>query len=87
MAELLEAWCFKDVKKFIFLFFYFWLGLLLCRLLWNGLGELVSVMECDLSCSKDILYDYCEAQFWGRISAKISRERRKVERRKIYEAK
>jgi hypothetical protein len=37
MAELLEAWCFKHAEKFIFLFFYFWLGLLLCKLLCNGL--------------------------------------------------
>jgi hypothetical protein len=51
------VWCFKDVEKVIFSFFYFWLGLLLCKLLWNGFGELVSVMEHDPSYSRDILYE------------------------------
>ncbi len=51
MVELLKAWCFKDVEKFIFLFFCFWLGLLFCRLFWSGFGEVVLVMECNLSCS------------------------------------
>jgi hypothetical protein len=61
MAEMLEAWCFKDVEKFIFLFFYFWLGLLLYKLLYNGFGELVSVMERDPNYSRDIFYEQCEA--------------------------
>jgi hypothetical protein len=86
VAKLLEAWCFKDAEKFIFLFFCFWLGLLLCMLLWNGFGELVLVMECDPSCSRDTLYEQCEARFCERIGAEISGERMKVERRKIYEA-
>jgi hypothetical protein len=85
VAKLLEAWCFKDVKKFIFLFFCFWLGLLLCRLFCNGFGELVSVMERNPSCSRYTLYEQCEAQFCERIGAEISGERMKVERRKIYE--
>jgi hypothetical protein len=33
-------------------FFCFWLGFLFCRLLWNGFGELVSVMERNPSCSR-----------------------------------
>jgi len=53
--------CFKDVKKFNYLFFYFWFGLLFCKLLWSGFGELVLVMECDLSCSMDNLYEQCES--------------------------
>ncbi len=64
MAELLEAWSFKDVEEFIFLSFCFWLGLLFCRLLWSDLGELVSVMECDPGCSMDTLYELCESRFW-----------------------
>jgi hypothetical protein len=60
VVKLLEAWCFKDAKKFIFLFFCFWLGLLFCKLLWNGFGEMVLVMERDPSYSKDILYEQCE---------------------------
>jgi len=63
LAELLEAGCFKGAKEFIFLFFYFWLGLLFCRLLWSDLGEPVSMMECDPSCSMDTLYELCESQF------------------------
>jgi hypothetical protein len=52
--------------------------------LWNGFGELVSMMEHDPSYSRDSLYEQCEAQFYKRIGAEISRER--MERRKIYEA-
>jgi hypothetical protein len=74
MAELLEAWCFKHAEKFIFLFFYFWLGLLLCKLLCNGFGELVSVMECDPSYSKDNIYEQCETRFYVKIGAEISGE-------------
>jgi len=81
-----EGWCFKDIEKFIFSFFYFWLGLLLCMLLWNGFGELVSMMECDPSCSRNILYKQCEARFCERIGVEILGEQRKVERKKIYEA-
>jgi len=74
VVELLEAWSFKDVEKFFFLFFCFWLGLLLCSLLWNGFGELVLVMECDPSYSRDILCEQCEARFWRRIGVEISGE-------------
>jgi hypothetical protein len=44
------TWCFKGPEKVIF-----WFVLLFCRLLQRGLGELVSVMECDLSCSINTL--------------------------------
>jgi hypothetical protein len=40
--------CFKDDETFNYLFFYFWFGLLFCRLLCSGFGELVLVMEHDL---------------------------------------
>jgi hypothetical protein len=55
------VWCFKNTEKFIFLFFYFWLGLLFCRLLWGGLGELVLVMERNHGCSMDALNELCES--------------------------
>jgi hypothetical protein len=60
LAELLEVWCFKGAEEFIFLFFCFWL-VLLYRLLWSDLGELVSVMERDPGCSMDTLYELCES--------------------------
>ncbi len=62
MIKLLEAWCFKGAEKFIFLFFYFWLALLFCRLLWNDLGELASMMERNPSCSMDVFYELCESR-------------------------
>jgi hypothetical protein len=77
--------CFKDAKKFNYLFFCFRLGLLFCRLLWSGFGELVSVMEHDLSCSIDNLYEQCESQSLKTIGAKLSKERRDVDNEKIYE--
>jgi hypothetical protein len=71
VAELLEAWCFKDIQEFIFLFSCFWLGLLFCILLWSDLVELVLVMECDPSYSMDTLYELCESWFWWTMSAKL----------------
>jgi hypothetical protein len=85
VAKLPKPWCFKNVEKFNFLFFCFWLGLLFYRLLWSGLGELVSVMERNLGYSMDIFYELCESRFWWRISAKLSREWKDMERRKLYE--
>jgi hypothetical protein len=55
-------------------------------LLWNGFGELVSMMERDPSCLRNILYEQCETRFCKRIGVEILREQRKVERKKIYEA-
>ncbi len=43
-------------------------------------------MEHDLGCSMDTLYEQCESWFWWRIGAELSRERRDVERIKLYEA-
>jgi hypothetical protein len=54
-------------------------------LLWNGFGELVSMMERDPSCLRNILYEQCETRFCKRIGVEILREQRKVERKKIYE--
>jgi hypothetical protein len=78
--------CFKDVKKFNYLFICFWFGLLFCKLLWSGFGELVSMIEHDLSCSMDNIYEQCESQFLGMIGAKFSRVRRDVDNGKLYEA-
>jgi len=83
MAKLLKAWCFKGVKKIIFLFFCFWFVLLFCRLLWSDLGELVSMMERDPSCSMDTLYELHESRLFEWIGAKLSRERRDREK-KLY---
>ncbi len=71
-AETLIQFCdraargmvFQERRKVYFLFFHFWLGLLFCKLLWGGLGELVSVMEHNPSCSMDTLYELYESQFY-----------------------
>jgi len=65
---------FQGRRKVHFLIFLFWLGLLLCKLLCNGFGELVSVMECDPSYSKDNIYEQCETRFYVKIGAEISGE-------------
>jgi hypothetical protein len=69
-----KMWCFKDAKKFNYLFLYFWLGLLFCRLLCSGFGELVSMMERDPSYSMDNLYELCESWFLGMIGVELSKE-------------
>ncbi len=87
MADDVEVvLCFKDIEKFNYLFFCFWLGLLFCRLLSSGFGELILVMERDLGCSMDNFYEQCESQFLGTIGAKLSKERRDVDNAKLYEA-
>jgi hypothetical protein len=73
VVELLEAWCFKAVEEVIFLFLYFWFVLLFCRLLWSDLGEPVSVMEHNLGCSMDTLYELCESRLCEWIGAELSR--------------
>jgi len=80
-----KLWCFKGAKKFNYLFFYFLLGLLFCKLLCSGFGELVLVMECNPSCSMDNLYDQCESWFLGMIGAELSRERGEVDKQKPFE--
>jgi hypothetical protein len=85
LAELLEAWCFKDAEEFFFLFFCFWFGLLSCRLLWSDLSELVSVMERNPGCLMDTIYELCESQFWWKIGVELLGERGDVEKRNIYE--
>jgi len=51
-------------------------------LLWNSFGELVSVMERGPNCSRNILYEQCEARFCERIGVEILGERKKVERKR-----
>jgi hypothetical protein len=78
--------CFKDIEKFNYLLFCLWLGLLFCRLLWSGFGELISVMERDLGCSMDNLYEQCESRFLGMMGVELSKEQRDVGNAKLYEA-
>ncbi len=73
MVELLEAWCFKGAEKIVFLFLCFWFVLLFCRLLWRNLGELVLVMERDLDCSMETLYELCESWLCEGIGEEIFR--------------
>jgi len=57
-CKVVEAVVFQQHQKIQFIdFFCFWLGLLFCRLLWSGLGELVFMMEHDRGCSMDTLYE------------------------------
>jgi hypothetical protein len=67
------------------LVFWFWLCLLFCRLLWNGFGELVPVMDWDPCCSIDNLYGECELRFLETIGAKLSKEWRDVDKEIFYE--
>ncbi len=53
---------FQGCRRNVFLFFCFWFGLLFCRLLWNDLGELVSVIERNPSCSMDNISELCESR-------------------------
>ncbi len=65
--------------------FSFWFVLLFCKLLQRDLGELVSMMECDLGYSKEILYELCESRFYKGIHEEILGEQRNDERRNIYD--
>jgi hypothetical protein len=67
--------CFKGVKEVVLLF---------CRLLWRDLGELVSMMERDLSYSMEIVYELYESWLYAGIGVEISRERRDGEKN-IYD--
>jgi len=69
VVELLAAWCFKGVEEVVF-----WFVLLFCRLLQGDLGELVSMMECDLGCSVKIFHELCESRLCEGIDKEISRE-------------
>jgi hypothetical protein len=51
----------------------------------RDLGELVSMMECDLGYSKEILYELCESRFYKGIHEEILGEQRNDERRNIYD--
>ncbi len=72
-------------RKFNYLFFYFWLCLLFCRLLWSDLGELVSVMEQDPCCLIDNLDEECESRFLETIGVKVSKEWKELNREQLYE--
>ncbi len=51
---------------------------------WGGFGELVSVMERNPCCSIDNLYGECESRFLKMIGAKLSKERKDVDEKKLY---
>ncbi len=72
-------------QKFNYLFFCCWFCLLFCKLLWNGLGELVLVMEWDPCCSIEKLYGECESQLLERIGAELSKGWKEVDKRQLYE--
>ncbi len=72
-----------DVKAFVFCF---WLGLLFCKLLWSGFGELVSMMCQDPNRSIDNLYEKCESQFLETIGVELSKEWKDLDNKKLYEA-
>jgi hypothetical protein len=52
---------------------------------WNGFGELVSVMERNPCCSIDNFYGECESRNLEMIGAKLSKEQKHVDERKLYE--
>ncbi len=85
MVDDAEVVVFQGCRKFNYLFFCFLLCLFFCRLLWSGLGEVVSMMEWDLGCSMDNLYGECESRFLEMIGAKLSKEWREVDKEQLYE--
>jgi hypothetical protein len=60
--------------------------LLLCRLLWRDLGELVSVMEHNLDYSMKTFHVLCESQFCEGIGRKISGDQKDEDWKSIYDA-
>jgi hypothetical protein len=72
-------------KKFNYLFFYFWLCLLFCRLLSSDLGELVLVIKRNPWCAIDNLDGECESQFLETIGAELSKEWKEVNKEQLYE--
>ncbi len=77
---------FQGHRRNCYLVFLFWFVFLFCKLLWRDLGDLVSVMECNLGCSMEILYELCESRFYVWIGADISGERNDREKKNIYGA-
>jgi hypothetical protein len=80
---MLKLLCFNDAEKFNYFFFYFWLGLLFCRLLWSGLGELVSMMEWDPYYLIENLNGECESRSLEMIGAELSKEWREVHKARL----
>jgi hypothetical protein len=54
-------------------------------LLWNGLGELVLVMERDPCCLIEKLYGECESRFLEMIGAECSKEWKEVHKEQLFE--
>jgi hypothetical protein len=82
MSKLL---CFKDAKSPITYFLFLALFVVL-QVNLSGFGELVLVMEWDLSYSIDNIYGECESWFLEMIGVKLSKEWRDVDKKKLYEA-
>jgi hypothetical protein len=57
VAELPKAWCFKDVKKVYVIVFLFLAWFVISQVIVECFGVLVSMMEHDLGCSMDTLYE------------------------------
>jgi hypothetical protein len=84
---MLKLFCLlQGHRKFNYFFFYFWLCLLFCMLLWSDLGELVLMMERDPCCSIDNLDGECESRFLELIAVKVSKEWKEVNMQQLYEA-
>jgi len=74
----IDGWTVSDVmfqwhwKILLLRGFCFWCVLLLWKLWWKELGELVSEMEHNLSCSMKILHELCGSCFCKEIGRMIS---------------
>jgi hypothetical protein len=80
------------MSKVQLLCFCFWLCFVVLQVIvfnvvfqWSGFGELVSVMERNPCCSIDNLYGECESRVLEMIGAKLSKEQKDVDKKKLYE--
>ncbi len=71
----------QRTEKFVSIFGFV---LLLCKLLRKELGEFVSAMERNPSCSMKTHDEMCESQFCKEIGRKTSKERRDEHGRRIF---
>jgi hypothetical protein len=73
------------LKNLFLMCFCFWCVLLLCKLWWRELDELVYMMEHNPNCSMKALHELCKSWFYKEIGKKISGERRDEVRRSIFD--
>ncbi len=76
---------FQGCHRIYFLVFLFLAWFIVLQVIVEYFDELVSVMERDLGCSMDTIYELCESWLWWRIGAELSGEQKDVEKRNIYE--